>query len=249
MSIRRASPCPVFVLLAVGSIATAQDAATPSDTPAAIPAEKSDAPDVSFRLGGFGTYHLKADLDKNGDVSLSLPAGGEVGVNIPFGKSVFLDVAFREEMSWYTSNAIDLGGTDSPWDGPMYDHRLDPLQPVRAAQRKLVLHPRGQRRAVARRLVGVGLDVGRRRRDRHLLLQRKLRALRGRSGVVVPGTFGPRLANPQHRLEDQRPVARFGRGVGRLANRGPGLALLDSPSETWTFGRGRVVRDSRVAIG
>ena len=72
MSIRRASPCPVFVLLAVGSIATAQDAATPSDTPAAIPAEKSDAPDVSFRLGGFGTYHLKADLDKNGDVITGL---------------------------------------------------------------------------------------------------------------------------------------------------------------------------------
>lgn len=237
MSIRRASPCPMFVLLAVGSIATAQDAATPSDTPAAIPAEKSDAPDVSFRLGGFGTYHLKADLDKNGDVSLSR-AGGEVGVNIPFGKSVFLDVAFREEMSWYNfSNAIDLGGTDSPWDGPMYDHRL--------ISSLFVRHDENWSYTLAGNVAwshedssasdsmsggGVGIVTYSFNENFALSAGVAASARLERSARVSP------ILSIDWKINDQWRVS--GRGVGRLANRGPGLALLYSPSETWTFGVG-----------
>lgn len=237
MTIRRDSLFPVFVLLGAGSIATAQDAVKTGEAPAPAPAEESSGPEVSFRLGGFGGYHLKTDLDNHGDVSLSR-AGGEVGVNVPFGKTVFLDVAFREEASWYNfSNAIDLGGTDSPWDGPLYDHRLIASLFVRhndtwsytLAGSLAWSH---EDSTASDSMTGSGLGIVTYSFNDNFSLSAGVSASSRleRSARIVP------LITIDWKLSDQWRLS--GRGVGRLANRGPGLALLYSPGETWTFGVG-----------
>lgn len=237
MTIRRDSLFPVFALLGAASAAMAQDAAKTNDAPAAAPAEKSNGPEVSFRLGGFGEYHLKTDLDNHGDVSLSR-AGGEVGVNVPFGKTIFLDVAFREEVSWYNfSNAIDLGGTDSPWDGPLYDHRLISSLFVRhndnwsytLAGSIAWSH---EDSTASDSMTGGGIGIVTYSFNDNFSLSAGVSAASRleRSARIVP------LISIDWKLNDQWRLS--GRGVGRLANRGPGLALLYSPSETWTFGVG-----------
>ncbi|MBL8760119.1 MAG: hypothetical protein JNL50_02350 [Phycisphaerae bacterium] len=237
MTIRRAMLCPACVMLAMAGSVAAQDAAKPADAPADAPAETSDAPEVSFRVGGFGIYHFKSDLDKNGDVSLSR-AGGEVGVNIPFGKTVFLDVAFREEASWYNfSNAVDLGGTDSPWDGPLYDHRLISSLFVRHNDNwswivagSVAWSHEDSSASDSMTGGGVGLVTYSFNDSFALSAGVSASARLERSARIVPIISIDWKINDAWRLS--------GRGVGRLANRGPGLALLYSPNETWTFGVG-----------
>ncbi|MCC6228874.1 MAG: hypothetical protein IT432_06585 [Phycisphaerales bacterium] len=237
MTIRRDSLFPVFVLLGVGSIATAQDAATTNDAAVPAPAETSNGPDVSWRLGAFGEYHLKTDLDHHGDISLSR-AGGEVGVNVPFGKAVFLDVAFREESSWYNfSNATDLGGSDSPWDGPMYDHRLISSLFVRhndtwSYTLAGTIAWSHEDSTASESMTGGGLGIVTYSFSENFSLSAGIAASSRleRSARISP------VLSIDWKVNDHWRVS--GRGVGRLANRGPGLALLYSPGDTWTFGIG-----------
>lgn len=237
MTVRFELFSPAFLLLVMASPATAQDAGSAAGAAAPSTAEKSNGPEVTFRLGGFGEHHFKTDLDHHGDVSLSR-AGGEIGVNVPFGRTVFLDIAFREELSWYNfSNAIDLGGTDSPWDGPMYDHRLISSLFVRHNDNWSYtlagdIAWSHEDSSASDSMSGGGLGIVTYSFNEHVSLSAGVSAASRleRSARVVP------LISIDWKINDQWRLS--GRGVGRLANRGPGLALLYSPNETWTLGAG-----------
>lgn len=232
------------ILFALSSVlapaALAQDSPTTTPAPTVdAPAATADSssPKPSFRLGGFGEYHFKSNLDSQGDVSLSR-AGGEVGAAVPFGRTVLLDVAFREELSWYNfSNATRLGGSDSPWDGPLYDHRLIASLFVRqtdhwswiAAGDVAWSH---EDSSASDSMTGSGLALVTYSFNENFSLSAGVTATSRleRSASIIPIISIDWKFNDQWRLS--------GRGVGRLASRGPGLALLYSPSDAWTFGLG-----------